>query len=269
MTQRDTHKKERLCKNGRTRAENVAEAQRLRAQGLLLRETASEMGVNRTTLSSWLEDPDGTKQKERRKRYAGTCVDCGKPTDGSNGAGASSERCDACHRKYQQTDEYRIQHTYWTEERIIAAMHWWTAAYGAPPATNDWNPHMARHYLHDEERADRAKKLIADRRVPWFTIAVRHFGSWNAALVAAGYEPRVAHGGGGNQLRRREATSRTHCVHGHEFTPENTRIDVSTGYRVCRTCAARRKREYYHRHPDKVKANQRAYRQRRKERVAA
>ena len=31
-------------------------------------------------------------------------------------------------------------------------------------------------------------------------------------------------------------TRRTHCPHGHEFTPENTYIDPSRGFRQCRAC---------------------------------
>lgn len=29
--------------------------------------------------------------------------------------------------------------------------------------------------------------------------------------------------------------AKTHCLHGHEFSPENTRID-SKGHRICRAC---------------------------------
>ena len=36
---------------------------------------------------------------------------------------------------------------------------------------------------------------------------------------------------------------KTHCKHGHEFTPANTRID-RRGYRFCRACAVRFTREY-------------------------
>ncbi|GAA3121571.1 HNH endonuclease [Streptomyces echinatus] len=36
---------------------------------------------------------------------------------------------------------------------------------------------------------------------------------------------------------------RTHCKHGHEFTPENTRVRT-TGARVCIACHKRRQREF-------------------------
>ena len=35
---------------------------------------------------------------------------------------------------------------------------------------------------------------------------------------------------------------RTHCVNGHEFTPENTYIRPDDGARDCRTCAREAKR---------------------------
>lgn len=34
--------------------------------------------------------------------------------------------------------------------------------------------------------------------------------------------------------------NKTHCKHGHEFTPENTMIVKKTGQRWCRTCGRRR-----------------------------
>ncbi len=36
---------------------------------------------------------------------------------------------------------------------------------------------------------------------------------------------------------------KTHCVHGHEFTPENTYVEPSNGYRKCRTCHLQQQRE--------------------------
>jgi len=40
--------------------------------------------------------------------------------------------------------------------------------------------------------------------------------------------------GVGAEVTRLRHASRTHCKHGHEFTPENTRM--YDGYRVCREC---------------------------------
>ncbi|NED52837.1 HNH endonuclease, partial [Micromonospora aurantiaca] len=37
--------------------------------------------------------------------------------------------------------------------------------------------------------------------------------------------------------------AKTHCIRGHEFTPENTY--VKNGGRDCRTCARERQRETY------------------------
>lgn len=49
---------------------------------------------------------------------------------------------------------------------------------------------------------------------------------------------------------------RTHCKNGHEFTPENTRID--SGKRKCITCARARDRERYKRDGEKRRALARA-----------
>ena len=45
--------------------------------------------------------------------------------------------------------------------------------------------------------------------------------------------------------RRNQHTDKTHCVHGHEFTPENTR--VRDGARECMTCVRARDRAGWHR----------------------
>lgn len=49
-----------------------------------------------------------------------------------------------------------------------------------------------------------------------------------------------------NNLRSESPSSlqarRTHCIHGHQFTAENTR--VIRGHRHCRKCDARRQRAY-------------------------
>jgi hypothetical protein len=48
-----------------------------------------------------------------------------------------------------------------------------------------------------------------------------------------------------NQLRGAGFPARnaakTHCAHGHEYTPENTYLHPSTGHRRCRACARERR----------------------------
>jgi hypothetical protein len=63
----------------RERAQSVAEAGRLRQEGLLLREIGVELGVSAKTVHAWLSDPEGSKARERKRRYRAVCVDCGGP----------------------------------------------------------------------------------------------------------------------------------------------------------------------------------------------
>lgn len=50
--------------------------------------------------------------------------------------------------------------------------------------------------------------------------------------------------GRGPDVQRARHAAQTHCKHGHEFTPENTRI-TARGYRRCRECARQLAREAY------------------------
>jgi hypothetical protein len=63
----------------RERAQSVAEARRLRHEGLLLREIGAELGVSAKTVHAWLLDPEGSKARERKRRYRAVCVDWGGP----------------------------------------------------------------------------------------------------------------------------------------------------------------------------------------------
>ena len=185
-----------------SRRERAAQAQMLRAQGLLQRQIAEVMNVSCSYVSALLCDPDGAQVRARKSRYAGVCCDCGSPTDGSDGAAKAPKRCAPCYRRWQTTDEYREQMTEWTRRRVIAAIQDWADLYGEPPAVPDWNPNRARQ-TGDEQRAQRFE---AGRpgRWPWFTQVVQRFGSWNAGIAMAGFEPRPDNGGGGNEKRRRK-----------------------------------------------------------------
>jgi transposase len=146
-----------------TRAEKVERAQALRADGKLLREIAEEMGVAIQTVFTWLDDPDLSKQRARRERYKGRCVDCGKPTDGSNGY-AAPERCLSCRTA-------RVSRL--GREYVLNALREWGDEHGGiPPSAAQWQ---------DPTR---------DPKWPTANTVLLHFGTWNAGIRAAGFEPR-------------------------------------------------------------------------------
>jgi hypothetical protein len=58
----------------RERAPSVAEAWRLRQERLLLRQIGVELGVSAKTVHAWLSDPEGSKARERKRRYRAICV---------------------------------------------------------------------------------------------------------------------------------------------------------------------------------------------------
>lgn len=178
--------------------ERVAEARRLREQGQTLAQIGERYGVSHNTISTWLNDPDGTRMAARRAKSAracaGRCGVCGAQTHGSRGRINAPDHCPTC-----STEE----RTTWTRDAIILAIQEWAAKYGEPPSSPDWNDWQARNELHDEERVRRYERERAAGTCPCHKTVHRVFGSWNAAIEAAGFQPRAAHGGGGNEQRRR------------------------------------------------------------------
>lgn len=184
--------------------ERVALAMDLRREGWLLREIAAHFGVAWQTIDSWLRDPYGIDQAKRRersaKRCAGTCVDCGTPTDGSRGRALAPERCPSCAPK---------ERAIWTRAAIVLAMQEWAAEHGEPPAMADWGAYQASV---EHNNPGRAERFLAERdRWPWATSVVYVFGRWNEAIRAAGFEPRDPVGSAANQTRRRSANGRASC----------------------------------------------------------
>ena len=68
-------------------------------------------------------------------------------------------------------------------ERIQA----WGEVYGGPPSARDWNPAQAVI----RGRPDISARFYADGCWPHVNSARRAFGSWNAAIEAAGFTPRL------------------------------------------------------------------------------
>lgn len=110
--------------------------------------------------------------------YARECVDCAAPlsTSGANGPAAPT-RCPACNGKHT----VRL-----TERWIVDSIHEWISLFGRPPAAIDWNQALARA----RGRADVIARYEQTGR-PWPPSAtvIKRFGSWNAAMLAAGAQP--------------------------------------------------------------------------------
>lgn len=140
--------------------------QNRRSEGALLREIASELEIPLKTVHNWLYDPNREKAQARRDRYRGTCADCGVPTDGSNGPDRPSTRCRVCHNAKIAADAR------WTRATVVAAIREWADEHGTQPSARDW---------------------LQPRRVrgdtPPTKTVQRVFGSWSAAIAAAGFEP--------------------------------------------------------------------------------
>lgn len=80
------------------RAQLLPAITELRAQGLTWKQIAERLNVTWTFAADVFNDPDGSKRRERQKRYEGVCVDCGGPTSGSGGFGNAPSRCLRCSR---------------------------------------------------------------------------------------------------------------------------------------------------------------------------
>lgn len=71
----------------------------------------------------------------------------------------------------------------WNRGEIIAAILYWNIKYGRPPSAADWN--VAERRGNHEARLAR----FYDGWWPHVNTVRHHFGSWNAAIKAAGFEP--------------------------------------------------------------------------------
>jgi len=174
-------------------AERVAD---LRSRRLTYREIASALGISHQYASDLFHDPTGEKARARKDSYAQPCVDCGVATSGGEGM-REEPRCLPC-----AAIKSGAERTLWTREEVISSIRWWADKYGEQPSAPDFDPWRCRYVLYDGDREVRARRHLDAGDIPWFTTVVKRFGTWNAALAAAGFKPRANHGGAGNQERR-------------------------------------------------------------------
>lgn len=166
------HREHHRTEKRRARQERVERAHDLREQGLSLRDVAKEMGLAYSTVADYFWDAKGTRlnaEHERRRNRSRPCAECGEATKG--------RWCEGCIR--------RGVNTLWTRERIIEAIQECAELIGDVPTAMHFNPAFARKH----GQLDRA---ALHRVCHWpqnFTIQKR-FGTWNAALEAAGFATR-------------------------------------------------------------------------------
>lgn len=151
---------------------------------LVDRERAQLIGMSLSAYYNLLGDPDGSKQRARRERYTGVCVDCGGPTDGSNGPRKTSKRCEACYRISQRAAKI------WTAEAVVDAIRRYAAIHGRPPTSTDW--------LHADP-VNGYPARTSCYRSQW--TASSPFATWADAIEAAGF-PRPLTGHWQDESRR-------------------------------------------------------------------
>jgi len=126
---------------------------------------------------------------------------------------------------------------YWTKQRVIRAIQRFYEHHGRVPSRNDFCAPRSRA----------AKGLFAQgykrHEFPSDSTAVALFGSWTAAVSAAGFSPRLR---GGNWRRPRKR-----CHRGHVLTEENVYVERTApvdlypdGKRICAICHRARQAEY-------------------------
>jgi hypothetical protein len=167
----------RLVEEGRA-SEQTKRAVDLLLAGKVTREIAEEMGIGRSRANALLIDPEGTDAWRRRHKRRGICRRCGGPTY-SGGAVELPTHCRRCDRALRG-EKARGQ--------IVRAIQDWANRYGAPPGAMDWNVPFAR----EKASRDRLNTILNrhnDRSWPVASGVQAVFGSWNAAIKAAGFEP--------------------------------------------------------------------------------
>jgi len=161
-----------------SRAYSVREATRLREAGMTVTAIAKQLGISRSTVSAWINDPDLSKQrKRRRERYSGVCGNCGSLTDGSGGRAAAPKLCSPCQHEKEKAEAR------WPKEAILAAMREYVERYGELPSGFVWNPALLR----SKGRADLAERFNRDGCWPLAITVSWRFGTWNDAMREAGF----------------------------------------------------------------------------------
>lgn len=146
---------------------------KMRRDGASLQSIGNRYGVSRERIRQIVAEnfPEVNRavneERDERNRQLRVCPDCGGPK------AISAQRCRTCRTK---------RDTKWTQDEIIAAMQEFHRRYGKTPSCTEWNPSLARW----RKQPDVAEKFAADGCWPSVQTVMQRFGSWTAAVDAAG-----------------------------------------------------------------------------------
>jgi Homing endonuclease associated repeat len=164
--------------NGATlsREEKIVEARRLKAaDGLNSIEIGERLSAPPSTVRNWLR---------------GALCECGAPITGCSGS-KSSSRCESC---------ASIASRLWSPQRIIEKIREWHRLFGDVPTATEWNLALSRSQ-HSAARHAEVESRHEGAKWPGTQAVIERFGSWNAAIAAAGFTPLQT----GKQRHQRES----------------------------------------------------------------
>lgn len=164
------------------------EARRMYVAGFNHSEIGEHFGIGRSTAAQWITDPQLKGVRARKDRlYSGPCADCGKTLQRSGPN--ESKRCGECHELWLHNNKY------WTRGRIIAVIWEFADRYGHPPSVSDFRASPNELKRLPEQTAASILARKRDMKMPALGSIVAEFGTWNAAIEAAGFEPTVGRRG--------------------------------------------------------------------------
>ncbi len=139
-------------------------------EGLGHGEIAERLGLSPKTVAAYFYDPDGSKARQVKGRYRGSCERCGRATSSGEGKGRARKLCRRCAGRLARV---------WDAQAIVRAMRRWKRRYGSLPSSYDWTKAHARR------RGKEAIERLERGRWPPPSVVTRAFGSWAAAREAA------------------------------------------------------------------------------------
>jgi ribosomal protein S14 len=152
----------------------ISEARRMREEGVSNAEIAARFGVSKSTVCRWTvpgaierERASSLAAKQRRRR---PCPRCGGRVDITR----AGELCRTC-----VDDDNREARM----DRAVRCLQEWHALHGRVPTAPEWGAGGPGYR--------RVKTLASDGQPwPWYQHVSEDFGSWEAAVRAAGFQPR-------------------------------------------------------------------------------